>query len=587
MRNKKSLLITHPEIAKQWHPTKNGELTPDQVTAGSGKKVWWKCPKGPDHEWKAAPYSRAGNKKSGCPCCTGKKVSVTNSLKSLYPDIADEWHPTKNGDLTSDQVTAGSGKKVWWKCPKELNHEWQATVSNRTGLNRGCPLCWKTRRGKARRDGAVRVKGSVSSTHPRLLEEWDDDLSPHEYSAGSHQNIWWKCLRGHRWKTTIYHRTSVNGTGCPFCSPQTSRPEIRIYCELETIFPDSQWRMKDMGKEIDIYIPSIKTGIEEDGFLYHQSKEKQDLDLEKNKYFKDKGIKLFRIRGRRLGKLNQQDVLYTDKEIRKKEIDALLIKLSKGIDNKYIKTVSAYIDKKGFQANSKYKVWVSRLPGPRFEDSIAATHPHLTKEWDDKKNKPLTPDMFSSGSDFKVYWCCEKGHNWLTTISNRTAGKGCRECYLEGLPNLVTERAIKNHGSLNITHPALAEEWDKDRNIPLTADDVSHGSQDKVWWKCSQDHNWQATINNRARGRGCPECALKNRAKKLRQNALKSGKNPISITHPDIAKMWIKAEDESVKPSMVTAGSGLKVLWRCKSGHERWRPVHKQIKIKRCPICEK
>ena len=53
-KNKKSLAETHPEVAKQWHPTKNGDLTPHEFTSGSNKKFWWKCPKGDDHEWMTA-----------------------------------------------------------------------------------------------------------------------------------------------------------------------------------------------------------------------------------------------------------------------------------------------------------------------------------------------------------------------------------------------------------------------------------------------------------------------------------------------------------------------------------------------------
>jgi hypothetical protein len=102
-KKKPSLLVTHPKIAKEWHPTKNGELTAADVVAGSSKKVWWQCSKGNDHEWEARLADRSG-KGSGCPCCAGKQASVTNSLASLFPKIANEWHPTKNGELTSADV---------------------------------------------------------------------------------------------------------------------------------------------------------------------------------------------------------------------------------------------------------------------------------------------------------------------------------------------------------------------------------------------------------------------------------------------------------------------------------------------------
>src|SRR5437660_1002150 len=122
---KQPLALTHPELAAQWHPTKNAAITAHDVVAGSNKKVWWQCPNGPDHEWLASPNQRTRTG-SGCPCCAGRRVSVTNSLSSLFPNIAAEWHPSKNRDLTPDSVVAGSGLKVWWKCPNGADHDWQA-----------------------------------------------------------------------------------------------------------------------------------------------------------------------------------------------------------------------------------------------------------------------------------------------------------------------------------------------------------------------------------------------------------------------------------------------------------------------------
>ena len=64
------LATLEPAIAAQWHPTLNGALTPQMVSTGSRKKVWWECAYG--HIWKAAIYPRTGAKKCGCPVCAGK-----------------------------------------------------------------------------------------------------------------------------------------------------------------------------------------------------------------------------------------------------------------------------------------------------------------------------------------------------------------------------------------------------------------------------------------------------------------------------------------------------------------------------------
>ena len=92
-------------MAKEWHPTKNGDLTPFEVTLVSGKKVWWKCEHGEDHEWESTVANRV--KGNGCAVCKNKKIVNSNCLATLNPGLAKEWHPTKNGDLTPFDVGLG------------------------------------------------------------------------------------------------------------------------------------------------------------------------------------------------------------------------------------------------------------------------------------------------------------------------------------------------------------------------------------------------------------------------------------------------------------------------------------------------
>jgi superfamily II DNA or RNA helicase len=114
--------------------------SPEKVVAGSATERWWQCSKSPDHEWKATPDKRC-QLGTGCPFCAGRKVSATNSLATQYPSIAKEWHPTKNSDLTPQEVVAGTAQKVWWRCSSNQEHDSQATVVSRTRLGNGCPFC--------------------------------------------------------------------------------------------------------------------------------------------------------------------------------------------------------------------------------------------------------------------------------------------------------------------------------------------------------------------------------------------------------------------------------------------------------------
>ena len=103
-----NLKAVNPGLAAQWHPVKNGDLKPEDVTPGSTKKVWWLCAKG--HEWQSIVYDRTDG--NGCPYCSGKNVNKDNCLKTRNPSLALQWHPVKNGDLTPEDVTPGSHKKV-------------------------------------------------------------------------------------------------------------------------------------------------------------------------------------------------------------------------------------------------------------------------------------------------------------------------------------------------------------------------------------------------------------------------------------------------------------------------------------------
>ena len=116
---------------------KNKGLTPEMFTAGSNQEVWWVCKNG--HEWKTSIAKRI-KRGQGCPYCSGHRVKEGfNDLSTLYPSIAAEWHPRKNGKLSPQDIVYGSSKRVWWKC-KKCGHEWQAGVNTRAN-GHGYPVC--------------------------------------------------------------------------------------------------------------------------------------------------------------------------------------------------------------------------------------------------------------------------------------------------------------------------------------------------------------------------------------------------------------------------------------------------------------
>lgn len=121
-----SLAAVHPELIVEWSD-RNLPLTPDSVTFGSNKKVWWKGACG--HEWETSIKARSSGEK--CPICSGARViEGINDLSTLKPELASEW--SEKNKIKPTEVSIGSHKKVIWKC--KLEHEWIATVIKPVGI---------------------------------------------------------------------------------------------------------------------------------------------------------------------------------------------------------------------------------------------------------------------------------------------------------------------------------------------------------------------------------------------------------------------------------------------------------------------
>ena len=124
-------------------------------------------------------------------------------------------------------------------------------------------------------------------------------------------------------------------------------------------------------------------------------------------------------------------------------------------------------------------------------------YPNLIKEFDFKKNTPLTPKDFSFGSGKKIWWKCSKEHEWIASITNRTSGLNCPYC---------SGQKVSKENNLKFIFPNIAKEWHPIKNKDLKPEDVTKASGKKVWWLCSKGHEWLAFVFNRTKGQGCPYC---------------------------------------------------------------------------------
>ena len=207
-KKEKQYVSDNAQLMAEWNWEKNTYFDPSTLMLGSGKKVWWKCEK--RHSWECTPNARTTKSGTGCPYCSNHRVFPGfNDLYTLRPDLAKEWHPSKNGGTSPTQISPGSSKKAWWICQE--GHEYQAVIANRnTGY--GCPYC----------SGRYAIKGEndLQTVNPNLAQEWNyeknGELTPGDVLPRSDKRVWWKCAEGHEWQTQIKVRTK--GNGCPYCS---------------------------------------------------------------------------------------------------------------------------------------------------------------------------------------------------------------------------------------------------------------------------------------------------------------------------------------------------------------------------------
>ena len=226
-----SLSRMRPHLVSEWSE-KNFPLTPDTVTFGSNKTVWWKGACG--HEWQTSIKARSAGEQ--CPICSGARVlRGYNDFESKFPELAKEWSP-KNEPLRPSMITAATHRKVIWQC--KLGHEWTASVKSRTVNGTGCPYC--------SHNFVLPGFNDLASRFPELAAEWSErnlPLTPDQVTAFKNIKVWWKCHLGHEWNTLI--STRAGGSQCPYCS---GIKLLKGFNDLKTKYPSlaAEWSEKNL-----------------------------------------------------------------------------------------------------------------------------------------------------------------------------------------------------------------------------------------------------------------------------------------------------------------------------------------------------
>lgn len=410
------LSTVQPRISSEWDFEKNENLHPKQFTAGSSKKVWWKCEHG--HSWRTTIHSR---QKNGCPHCYGNIFTPgVNDLLTVNPMIAAEWDSEKNGDLRPDNVAANNPAKVWWLC--KLGHSWNAKISNRNH-GAGCPYCTNRK--------VLKGFNDLLHVDPKLCEEWDCEgnisIQPDEVTIGSGKKVFWKCEKGHSYTARIPDRKK--GNGCPVCA---GKIVIAGENDLKTLRPDiaSEW---DRGKNADL-LPDHVTVQSTSKVWWRCKKGHSYLTQVYNRF-------------------NGTDCPYCAGNLPiPGETDLATVHPELLAEWDYEKNKSKSPEQ--YTSRSNKKVWWICKEGHSWQSTIDDRHlgsdcpycsgrlaisgvtdaatlfPELIKEWDDARNQKqgLSLQHLLPNSAKRCWWKCKRGHHWKTTVQSRVFGSGCPFC---------------------------------------------------------------------------------------------------------------------------------------------------------------
>ena len=400
--------------------------------------------------------------------------------------LLEEWD-TENNSCAPNSKSFGSHYKAAWKC-RECGHNWSAVIKSRTLLNAGCPKCGFAKVGVAQSRPAEH--GDVESFCKEnqiewLLNEWDaeeNELKPSDVSrsSGKHK-VTWKCSKcGHRWKCSPNTRIRTSSDGrvtvstCPMClkEKQTSFPEQAVYYYVKLEFSDATNGDRDaIGMELDVYVPSLKIAIEYDGYAWHRNTEK---DIRKNMLCKNNGVKIIRVREYGCPALDEDDCCKIIRVLPNNREDLSRVILE-------ICNVLGFVA--DINLNRDEPLIMALYQKEKYENSVGYLYPNLAKELHTTKNGTLTANDINKRSGRKVWWQCPVcNHEWLATVSSRTAGSGCPAC--SGRVLVVGKNDLETWcKETGIEH--ILEEWDYELNT-CSPRDTTKCSPYRASWRCRQ-----------------------------------------------------------------------------------------------------
>ena len=392
-------------------------------------------------------------------------------------------------------------------------------------------------------------KPPLSVTHPELAKE-ADGWDPAKVTKGSREKLKWVCSRNHFWEAIVRRRTGGSGK-CPQCS---KLPAIGID-DLATKYPEIAKEAFGWNpQEVKPFSALKRQWRCSEGHIWICAPAKRIAD----------GTNCTFCSGRKLFE-GVNDLKSTHPDI---------AKMASGWDPTKVKAGSNIF--KDWQGSCGH-LWNSRIADVAagsgcpictgqqvlvgFND-LQTTHPDLSKEavgWNPKSK--------TRGSNSRVLWECQLGHQWKSTIKSRSLmNSGCPTCH-----GKITLFGFNDLESKNPKIASQAYGWDPKR--------VTAASSKRLNWQCELGHIWRESVAARTvggrdrKGFGCPFCSGKR---------VLEGLNDVGSRFPEIA-----VEAEGWDPSAYTSGSRRRMLWKCKLGHTWSATISDRAGAHKsgCPYC--
>jgi hypothetical protein len=559
-------------IENEWDYNNNC-VDPDTIPPHSNKKYLWICPKG-HPSYPTTPNNKISNTGGNCPCCSHQKLSPEFSLASINPELSKEWHPTKNGSLTPNDIFANSNKSVWWLCQKE--HEWSAKINNRSN-GKGCREC---------------SKGTHTSFPEQVIyyfikQIFPDVVNGYKLDGKTEIDVYIPSLNvgieydGENYHKTLYKHTKdieknkiaiQNGIKLIRIREENCYPMKNEECKvvkikhtsdnrnLELVLPnllDELCSRKGIKNNVIVKIDDVRNIIlaEIKKIPFEKSLAGYIRKIENNggtiKAFWDHDTN-HPLTSETVKPMSDIELSWICKNNSNHRWIAPIKSISKGYgcsrcakNHKYTteewieEAMSIHGDKFDYSdvvyINSKTEVKIicpkhgslelkpsEHISGKGCKfcagqalhpiDSLANIKPIIASEWDFEKNKlsGLSPKYVGKTHKDKFWWQCNNGkpHSYLAYIQQRLRGSKCAVC---------AGRQIIPETSLAHFFPDIAKEWDYEMNAPLTPLDVGKGYDKIIYWKCSNPNHpsYPSYVYNRTKkGTGCKRCYEERRHKK-------------------------------------------------------------------------